>query len=47
MVPTLIDIFKKLKPLTLDGERKAAEINLRNPEIAFDNQISIEDDEEE
>ena len=47
MAPTLIDIFKKLKPLTLEGERKAAEINLKNPEIAFDNQISIEDDEEQ
>lgn len=47
MVPTLINIFKNLKPLTSTGERKAAEINLKNPENAFDDQISIEDDDEE
>src|SRR2546429_4882607 len=47
MIPILIDIFKRLKPLTSIGEKKAAEINLKNPEIAFDNQVSIEDDDEE
>ena len=46
MVPTLINIFKNLKPLTSTGEKKAAEIDLKNPENAFDDQISIEDDDE-
>jgi len=47
MIPTLINIFNKLKPLTLNGEKNAAEIILTNPETAFDDQISIEDDDDE
>jgi hypothetical protein len=47
MIPTLINIFNKLKPLTPNGEKNAAEISLTNSENVFDDQISIQDDDEE
>ena len=47
MVPTLNEIIKRLKPLTENGEKNASEINFKNQENVFDDQISIEDDDEE
>src|SRR5947207_12356657 len=47
MVPTPNEIIKRLKPLTENGEKNASEINFKNQENVFDDQISIEDDDEE
>lgn len=47
MVPTLIKIIDRLKPLTAEDEKYASEINFKNLENIFDDQISIEDDDEE
>jgi hAT family C-terminal dimerisation region len=47
MVPTLLKIINRLKPSTVDDERYVSEINFGNHENIFDDQISIEDDEEE
>ncbi|GET01179.1 zinc finger BED domain-containing protein 1-like [Rhizophagus clarus] len=47
IVPTLIKIINRLKPSTADDEKYVSEINFKNLENIFDDQISIEDDEEE
>ncbi|GBB89806.1 hypothetical protein RclHR1_16600002 [Rhizophagus clarus] len=47
MVPTLIKIINRLKPSTADDEKYVSEINFKNLENIFDDQISIEDDEKE
>jgi len=47
MVPTLLVIIKRLKPLTENGEKNASEINFKNLGHVFDDQISVEDDDEE
>ena len=47
MVPTLLVIIKRLKPLTENGEKNASEISFKNQEHAFDDQVSIEDDDDE
>jgi hypothetical protein len=47
MIPTLLEIIKRFKPLTENGEKNASEISFKNQEHAFDDQISIEDDDEE
>jgi hypothetical protein len=47
MVPTLIKIINRLKPLTAEEEKVVSEINFKNHENIFDDEISIEDDDEE
>ena len=47
MVPTLLVIIKRLKPLTENGEKNASEISFKNQEHVFDDQVSIEDDDDE
>jgi hypothetical protein len=47
MVPTLIKIINRLKPLTAEDENFMSEINFKNHKNIFDDEISIEDDEEE
>ncbi|GES85923.1 zinc finger BED domain-containing protein 1-like [Rhizophagus clarus] len=47
IVPTLIKIINRLKPSTADDEKYMSEINFKNLENIFDDQISIEDDEKE
>jgi hypothetical protein len=47
MVPTLIEIINRIKPLTENGEKNASEISFKNQENVFDDEIFIEDDEEE
>jgi hAT family C-terminal dimerisation region len=47
MIPTLIEIINRLKPLTAEDENFASEISFRNYENIFDDEISIEDDDEE
>ncbi|GES97005.1 zinc finger BED domain-containing protein 1-like [Rhizophagus clarus] len=47
MVPTLIKIINRLKLSTADDEKYVSEINFKNLENIFDDQISIENDEEE
>jgi len=46
MVPTLIKIINRLKPLTAEDEKVVSEINFKNHENIFDDEVSIEDDEE-
>ncbi|GBB91121.1 hypothetical protein RclHR1_18250003 [Rhizophagus clarus] len=48
MVPTLIRIINRLQPsIIIEDERHASEIDFRNHENIFDDEISNEDDEEE
>jgi hypothetical protein len=48
MNPILIDIKKRLHPLTQEGTRVAEQININgnNNETAFDEDIAVEDDEQ-
>jgi len=45
MIPTLIHIINRLKPSTIDDERYVSEINFRNYENIFDDEVSIDDDD--
>jgi hAT family C-terminal dimerisation region len=47
MIPTLIKIINRLKPMTAEDEKSASEISFKNHENIFDDEISIEDDDEE
>jgi hypothetical protein len=47
MVPTLIKIINRIKPLTMEDEKLASEINFNNYKNIFEEEISIEDDDEE
>jgi hypothetical protein len=47
MVPTLIKIINRIKPSTTESEKFASEINFNNYENIFEEEISIEDDDEE
>jgi hypothetical protein len=46
MVPTLIKIINRIKPLTTESKKFASEINFNNYENIFEEEISIENDEE-
>jgi hypothetical protein len=46
MNPILIDIKKRFYPITSRGIIAAGKINLNNNEMAFDEEIAIEDDEQ-
>ncbi|GET02276.1 zinc finger BED domain-containing protein 1-like [Rhizophagus clarus] len=47
MVPTLIRIINQLQPSTIEDKRYASEIDFKNYDNIFDDEISIEDDDEE
>jgi hypothetical protein len=47
MIPTLIRIINRLQPSTTEDEKYASEIDFKNHENIFDDEIFIEDDDEE